>query len=119
LYDLNGGSEALPTYGYECLECKEKFEVIQKITEDALTQHDGCGGALRKLLYPVGIVFKGSGFYVNDYAKSGRKDASAEPKTETKAEGKSETKGETKTETKTETKAESAPAPKAEAAATA
>lgn len=116
----------MPTYGYECLECKEKFEVIQRITDSALTQHDGCGGALRKLLYPVGIVFKGSGFYVNDYARSGQKDGDkpAESKTEAKADTKTETgsatesKSEPKAETKTEAKSEPKPAPKAEAAAT-
>lgn len=59
----------LPTYGYECEKCGDRFEVFQRITEDALTEHDGCGGAVRRLLYPVGIVFKGPGFYVNDYAK--------------------------------------------------
>jgi putative FmdB family regulatory protein len=113
----------MPTYGYECLECKEKFEVIQRITDSALTEHDGCGGTLRKLLYPVGIVFKGSGFYVNDYARFGQKDADkpAESKVETKADAKSETAPatESKAETKTEAKSEPKPAPKAEAAATA
>ena len=111
----------MPTYGYECLECKEKFEVIQKITDSPLTEHDGCGGALRKLLYPVGIVFKGSGFYVNDYARAGQKngDKSSESKTETKAEAKTDSKTDAKTETKTEAKTDSTPAPKAEAAATA
>jgi putative FmdB family regulatory protein len=78
----------VPTYGYECNSCKERFEVFQKITEEPLTIHDGCGGQVRRLLYPVGIVFKGSGFYVNDYAK---KTNGASEKTETKAETKSET----------------------------
>jgi putative FmdB family regulatory protein len=119
----------MPTYGYECLECKEKFEIVQKITDSALTQHDGCGGSLRKLLYPVGIVFKGSGFYVNDYARAGQKngDKPSESKTETKSEAKSETaseaksetKSESKTESKSETKADVKPAPKAEAPASA
>lgn len=59
----------MPTYGYECALCKEQFEVTQRMSDPALTTHDGCGGDLRRLLYPVGIVFKGPGFYVNDYAK--------------------------------------------------
>src|SRR5687768_2699528 len=112
----------MPTYGYECLECKEKFEIFQRITDSSLTEHDGCGGALRKLLYPVGIVFKGSGFYVNDYARAGQKDGSSETKVDNKTEAKTdatsepktETKSETKTETKSDTKTESKPAPKAE-----
>jgi len=108
----------MPTYGYECQTCKEQFEIVQKITEDALKVHEGCGGALKKLLYPVGIVFKGSGFYVNDYAKSGKKEgaaASTDTKSETKSDSSSETKSETKTETKTETKPESTSSPAATA----
>jgi putative FmdB family regulatory protein len=72
----------VPTYGYECEKCGDRFEVFQKITEDALTEHDGCGGGVRRLLYPVGIVFKGAGFYVNDYAKqNGGAKAEAKPDT--------------------------------------
>jgi predicted nucleic acid-binding Zn ribbon protein len=43
---------------------------MQKITEPALTQCESCEGPVRKILYPVGIAFKGEGFYVNDYKKS-------------------------------------------------
>jgi putative FmdB family regulatory protein len=74
----------VPTYGYECNSCKERFEVFQKITEEPLTIHDGCGGQVRRLLYPVGIVFKGSGFYVNDYSK--KTGTTTETGTETKSE---------------------------------
>lgn len=111
----------MPTYGYECLECKEKFEIVQRITDTPLKEHDGCGGALRKLLYPVGIVFKGSGFYVNDYARAGAKEGerASESKTETKAEAKSEVKSEVKSDTKTETKTETKPAAAAESSASA
>ena len=58
----------MPTYGYECLSCDNQFEIFQSIKDDALTTCDKCGGTLRKRIYPVGISFKGSGFYVNDYA---------------------------------------------------
>jgi putative FmdB family regulatory protein len=60
----------LPTYGYECTLCKEQFEVFQRITDAPLAKHEGCGGELRRRLYPVGIVFKGPGFHVNDYANT-------------------------------------------------
>jgi len=114
----------MPTYGYECKTCKEQFETVQRITEDALTVHDGCGGELRRLLYPVGIVFKGPGFYVNDYAKASK----AEKKPETAASAKTDSandssesggKAETKPEAKTESKADSTPsaAPPASASA--
>lgn len=58
----------MPTYGYECTLCGAEFEVQQSITAEPLSVHDGCGGALRRRVYPVGIVFKGPGFHVNDYA---------------------------------------------------
>jgi len=115
----------MPTYGYECVSCDNQFEIFQSIKDDALTTCETCGGALRKRIYPVGISFKGSGFYVNDYAPkpSGGADSTAPAASETAApasggETKSESKPETKPEAKaepakTETKAE----PKAPAAA--
>ncbi|BDI33790.1 FmdB family transcriptional regulator [Capsulimonas corticalis] len=57
----------MPTYGYECTGCADQFEIMQSIKDDALTTCEKCGGKLRKRVYPVGIAFKGSGFYVNDY----------------------------------------------------
>ncbi len=60
----------MPTYGYQCKVCGNAFEVVQKITDDPLTICETCGGELRKKIFPVGIAFKGSGFYVNDYGKT-------------------------------------------------
>jgi putative FmdB family regulatory protein len=57
----------MPTYEYECRECRGRVEAFQKITDDPLTTCAECGGSLRRVLFPVGIVFKGSGFYVTDY----------------------------------------------------
>ena len=59
----------MPTYGYRCTECDHSFEVVQKIAEKPISECEMCGGKLRKLLFPVGIVFKGSGFHINDYRK--------------------------------------------------
>jgi putative FmdB family regulatory protein len=56
----------VPTYQYACTECGEQLEVVQKFSDDPLTVHDACGGRLRKVFSPVGIVFKGSGFYRTD-----------------------------------------------------
>ena len=104
----------MPTYGYECLSCDNQFEIFQSIKDDALTTCGGCGGTLRKRIYPVGISFKGSGFYVNDYAAkpSGSDSGSSEP---AKTEAKADTGTEAKSEAKAEPKAESKPEPKAEA----
>jgi len=56
----------MPTYQYACTECGERLEVVQKFTDDALTVCPVCEGRLRKLFSPVGVVFKGSGFYKTD-----------------------------------------------------
>jgi putative FmdB family regulatory protein len=57
---------AMPTYEYECTSCGQHIEVFQRIVEDPLTTCGVCGGTLRKVFHPVGIVFKGSGFYATD-----------------------------------------------------
>lgn len=67
----------MPTYGYECLGCQNQFETVQSIKADPLTTCDLCGGTLRKRIYPVGIAFKGDGFYVNDYAPKAAETPSA------------------------------------------
>ncbi len=67
----------MPTYQYTCTECGEQVEVVQKFTDDALTVCTACGGRLRKVFSPVGIVFKGSGFYRNDSRKSPASDGPA------------------------------------------
>lgn len=59
----------MPTYGYRCTECGNEFERFQKISDPALTECESCGGTVKKRIYPVGIQFKGAGFYVNDYSK--------------------------------------------------
>ena len=56
----------MPTYQYRCTECGEELEVVQKFSDEPLTVCPACQGALRKVFSPVGIVFKGSGFYRTD-----------------------------------------------------
>jgi len=71
----------MPTYVYECSKCNDVFEVDQRITEDPLTQcHCGSTGTVKRLIQPVGVMFKGGGFHINDYASS-----TAPVKTEEKA----------------------------------
>jgi putative FmdB family regulatory protein len=61
----------VPTYEYACTECGERLEVVQKFSDDPLTVCEACGGKLRKVFSPVGIVFKGSGFYRTDSRNGG------------------------------------------------
>ncbi|RFU43499.1 FmdB family transcriptional regulator [Actinomadura logoneensis] len=56
----------MPTYQYVCTECGEPLEVVQKFSDDALTECPACGGKLRKVFSAAGIIFKGSGFYRTD-----------------------------------------------------
>ncbi len=100
----------MPTYGYQCTQCDNAFETVQKITADPLTTCDNCGGALRKKIFPVGIAFKGSGFYVNDYAKStgASQTATTAAATDTKPDTTSPTSG-----TETSSSSPAVPAPTA------
>ena len=59
----------MPTYVYECSTCEKVFEVEQRIVEDPLTDCEcGAKGSLKRLIQPTAVMFKGSGFYVNDVA---------------------------------------------------
>lgn len=61
----------MPTYEYECLSCKHKFEILQSITEKPKTNCPKCGKKIRKLISSSGgFIFKGSGFYATDYKKT-------------------------------------------------
>ena len=75
----------MPTYQYQCTECREGLEAVQKFTDDALTECPNCNGRLKKVFSAVGIVFKGSGFYRNDSrgSSSSSSPASSKPSTST------------------------------------
>jgi putative FmdB family regulatory protein len=103
----------MPTYGYRCGNCGHQFEIIQRISDQPLTTCPNCQGKLSKMLYPVGISFKGSGFYTTDYKDSGKSsDGSSSNGAAPSKDGSSESKPETKSESKSETKSESKPAAK-------
>src|SRR6185312_10474811 len=72
----------MPTYEYLCRQCGHRFEAWQHMTDDPLTVCPECGAEIHRVLYPAGIVFKGSGFYKTDNGSSGRveKGSSAESK---------------------------------------
>ena len=61
----------MPTYQYRCTTCGHDLEAVQKFTDAALTECPNCSGALRKVFNPVGVVFKGSGFYRTDSRNGG------------------------------------------------
>ena len=97
----------MPLYEYACDNCGHVFEKIQSVHDEPILQCPNCSANnLRKVFYAAGIIFKGSGWYVNDSRSSSStlKSASSDTKSETKSESKTETKGETKSESTTETK---------------
>lgn len=123
----------MPLYEYECENCGGRFERIRKFSDPPLDEPcPKCGGTIRKLISSPAIQFKGKGWYVTDYAKSGSTDASktesatAEASADAKSDAKkkdsssggktesapttTEGKTESKAEAKTETKAPAAPA---------
>jgi putative FmdB family regulatory protein len=63
----------MPTYEYRCVKCGEHLEVVQSFKDAPLTECPQCAGELRKVFSPVGIVFKGSGFYKTDSRSGGKK----------------------------------------------
>jgi putative FmdB family regulatory protein len=65
----------VPTYEYQCDRCNRVFEIRQRISEPALTTHEGCGGSVRRLLSPAPFILKGEGWYVTDYPSEARKKA--------------------------------------------
>jgi putative FmdB family regulatory protein len=66
----------MPTYEYACTECGDRLEVVQRFSDAPLTTCPACQGKLRKLFSPVGVVFKGSGFYKTDSRNGKPKTAS-------------------------------------------
>ncbi|MFV2211215.1 FmdB family zinc ribbon protein [Actinomadura sp. LOL_016] len=67
----------MPTYQYVCTECGEPLEIVQKFSDDALTDCPACEGKLRKVFSAAGIIFKGSGFYRTDSRGSGKSTVSS------------------------------------------
>src|SRR5262245_29221599 len=93
----------MPLYEYECEACGHRFEIIQKFSDPPLERCPKCGGAVHKLQSAPAFQFKGSGWYITDYARKDSGSRSAEPKSggsggESNAAASSETKTETKTD---------------------
>ena len=109
----------MPTYQYACTECGEQLEVVQKFSDEPLTVCPACEGRLRKVFSPVGVVFKGSGFYKTDSRKSSTASSStkSEAGSDSKSESKSESKSDSGSATKSDAKADSSSSTKATKAA--
>jgi putative FmdB family regulatory protein len=100
----------MPIYEYSCKKCGKTIEVIQRFADAPLKKHEGCGGALTKLISASGFQFKGTGWYVTDYARKGRNtDSDSSKETKDTSSDKTAAKAESTKETsKKETKKSSA-----------
>src|SRR5215510_6245410 len=97
----------VPLYEYQCKKCQHRFEKIQKFSDAPVKKCPECGGTVERLLSPPAVQFKGSGWYVTDYARKGASSDSGSTASKdggSKPAEKSETKTETKTGSKTESK---------------
>ena len=110
----------MPTYVYACDSCGTQFERFQSFKDEPLRTCPSCASAVRRVFQPVGIVFKGSGWYVTDSRKSnsatvssddsaGKAEKAPAADTAAKGESTSETKSEAKSEAKSEPAAKSEP----------
>ncbi len=92
----------MPLYEYQCKQCRQRMEKIQSFSAPHEKACPKCGGELERVISAPAIQFKGAGWYVNDYAKSGGKTKSSDS-----PDGASESKSDGKSETATDIKAES------------
>lgn len=88
----------MPIYEYECEQCKKRVELLQRLSDPPLETCSSCGGKVRKMVSsPAGLLFKGSGWYVTDYARKNGKggDSTSSAKAEGKPASSPDGKGET------------------------
>ena len=78
----------MPTYEYACADCSHVFDIFQSFSDDSLTECPECGGKLRKVFSPAGVVFKGSGFYRTDSRSASSSSTSGSSSTSSKSDTK-------------------------------
>jgi putative FmdB family regulatory protein len=96
----------MPTYEYLCQACSHRFETWQKMTDDPLTNCPECESPIRRVLYPAGVVFKGSGFYKTDHGSTSAvaSESSSDGKKAESADGSTKTsQGESKSSSESST----------------
>lgn len=103
----------MPLYEYQCDVCAHRFEVIQKFSDQPIEICPKCGGAVRKLLSSPAIQFKGSGWYITDYARAGKSESANVASGKNASGGSTTDGGSTKTEAKTTTEAKTEGKPSA------
>jgi putative FmdB family regulatory protein len=100
----------MPIYEYSCNRCGATFEVRQKFSDDPVAVHEGCGGAVERLVSAPSFQFKGSGWYVTDYPRNAKPESATNSDSAKNSDSKPAASTDTKAETKVKT--ESKPASK-------
>jgi putative FmdB family regulatory protein len=72
----------MPIYEYECRTCHQRFDKLQSINDEPIRVCPNCGGETRRVLQPVGVIFKGSGWYITDSRKNTNTTSSTSDKTD-------------------------------------
>ncbi len=108
----------MPLYEYKCSKCLKHFDRLQKFSDPTLTVHEDCGGELERLVSPPAFHFKGSGWYVTDYAKTNGTSPAPNGKSEGSSDTKSESKSDSSSDSKSDSKAEKSESPKPAPAST-
>ncbi len=103
----------MPIYEYRCDKCGDVFEVRQKFSDSLLTTHENCGGNVTKMLSAPAFQFKGTGWYVTDYARGGNSNKAEGKDKESKDKKDGGTSGDKGDKKEAKPAAESKPAPAA------
>jgi putative FmdB family regulatory protein len=98
----------MPRYDYRCMECGHEFEIKQSFSDEPVALCPLCGVESRRVIHSVPVVFKGSGFYVNDYGKGGGSNGRSKPESDSSSD--SESKSESKESKKSESAKDKEPA---------
>jgi putative FmdB family regulatory protein len=88
----------MPVYEYECDNCSLRFEKMQRFSEDPVRLCPDCGGPVHRVIQPVGVIFKGSGFYVTDNRGKSSTMPASKREGDNKSDGEAKRDGEAKTE---------------------
>lgn len=100
----------MPTYAYRCASCNHEFDAVQKFSDDPLKECPECGEHVRRVFHPVGIVFKGSGWYINDSRGKDKSPADSSSKSESSTPG-DKSEGKTSPDSSADAKAKPASTP--------
>lgn len=97
----------MPTYVYRCDDCNHQFELFQRMSDDPIDTCPNCQSKVRRVIHPVGVVFKGSGWYINDSRAKSSTDTKDSETSSTETKVSATSSGESKTDSKPEAKSES------------